>query len=356
MATGRSRAIRVIGPLFLLFFWIIISSIGYWSIEPRYSFADGLYMTIITVTTTGFHEVHALGFYGRVWTMIVLAGGLVLGGVVLTLIGSVIVEGRIRRIFGRRQLQRKIATLSDHVIVCGYGDMGEAVAGELHEAGKSVVIVDANDARTTLAEKNGLLYVLGEATEDSSLEAAGIARASALISLLDSDASNVFVTLSARQLNSKVKIIARAKFAGTQDKLRKAGASRVVCPQTIGATRIADVVLRPALVDFVEMTHQGVELEMDQLEIPEGSWMEGRSLAELALPKRVHATVVAMRRADGRALYSISPDMKLQAGDTLILVGQRGAADAAMKLGLEVKEEEIESPAEQEQSGSPSAE
>lgn len=339
LGRGRNWRARVGLPLVALVGFILISSAGYWLIEPAYSFADGLYMTVITVTTTGFREVHPLGRGGQAWTMFVVAGGLVLGGVVLTSIGSMIIEGQVRRILGRRQLERKIETLSGHVIICGYGRMGELIAEELKRAGRDVVVVDSDPDRTAEAESDGLVYVLGDAEEEEILTQAGIARASTLIAALRNDANNVFVTLTARELNTKLRIVARAQLPTTQDKLIKAGATRVVCPQEIGATRVADVVLRPALVDFVEMAHQGVDLEMDQLEIQEGSGLVGQTLADLALPRRIGATVVAVRRADGETVYRVKPRLTLQAGDVLILVGQRGAADAAAKIGLEAPED-----------------
>ncbi len=295
---------------------------------------DSIYMTLISVTTTGYKEIHELTTAGRIWTIFVILGGIVTGAVVLSLVVAVIVEGQLRRILGRRQLENKISTLSGHTIVCGFGHMGSLVAKDLKAAGTEVVIVDSNPECTTVAEEANLLYVLGNAQEEAALQAAGIEKAAVLVTALSSDAENVFLTLTARQANPKLRIIARAQQAASQQKLLMAGATRVVCPQIIGASRMVDVVIRPAVVDFVEMAHRGLELEMDQLDLTSASPIVGQTLEELALPRKIGAHVVAVRREDGKVVYHPTPDMQLAAGDTLVLVGEKGAAEAVEKLQL----------------------
>ncbi len=302
---------------------------------PRYGFLDALYMTVITVATVGFQEVHPLSGAGRIWTIFVILSGLVTGGVVLSLIAAMVVEGQIRRIFGRRQLQSKIKNLSGHVIVCGCGRMGEQILMELDAAGRNVVVVDSSPERTAVVEALGKLYVLGDAQSEEVLEAAGILRAATVVSALPTDAENLLVTLTARQMNPNVRIITRAVEAATERKLIKAGATRVVCPQIIGVTRMVDIVLRPAVVDFTEAAHKGVDLEMDQIELSDTSELVGKSLGELGLPHRVGVYVVAIRRSDGETIYQPVSDLTLRVGDTLILIGKRGAAEALKGLGLE---------------------
>ena len=229
-------------------------------------------------------------------------------------------------------MERRIESLTRHVIVCGYGRMGQMVAGELGESGAALVVVDTEPGRTAEAEQAGLLYLLGDAQEEDTLRAAGIERAAALVATLPDDATNVFVTLIARGLNESLQIVARAQEAATQDKLIRAGATRVVCPQTIGAGRIADILLRPAMVDFVEMAHKGVDLELDQLTLEADSPMLGQTLRQLALPSRVGAMVVAVRHPDGTALYNPGPEVGLAVGDTVVLIGKRGVASALQQL------------------------
>lgn len=319
------------GVAFLGF--VAFASIGYYVIEGRYTWLDAVYMTVITVTTVGLQEVGGeLSKPGRVWTIFVIVVGVISGAVLLSLIVAALVEGRLRRLFGRRQLEARIANLSGHVIICGFGRMGELAAQGLREAGQTVVVVDNEPQRTARAEEVGMRYLLGDGQEEATLRLAGVERASALVATLPDDATNAFVALTARGLSPSIRIIARAQDAGTRDKLMKAGATRVVCPQSIGAARIVDVLLRPAIVDFVEMAHKGVDLEMDQLTLQAGCPMLGRTLREVSLPSRVGAMVVAIRHPDGTALYNPGPDVSLGMGDTIVLIGRRGVAAAIEHL------------------------
>jgi len=325
--------VRVLLPLLVLLAFLVLSSVGYWIIEARYTLLDAVYMTVITVGTVGYEEVGGgLSGAGRVWSIFVIVVGMVIVAVALGGVVAIVVEGRVRGIFGRRQLQRKISNVSGHVVVCGYGDMGRAVAAKLAAAGRRVVIVDLSPERTALAEEAKLLYVLGDAEEEETLQAAGIERAKALVSTLATDAENVFVTLSARQANRDLHIISRARDAASERKLRRAGANRVVCPQTIGASRMAQVVLRPAVVDFVEMTQTGEGIEVQQLELSEESALVGKRIHELALPGRAGIYIIAMQRAGERSVFQPGAEVRLAAGDRLILIGETGAAELAERI------------------------
>ncbi len=330
---ARALRVRIRAAVSVFLGVMVISAVGYRLIEPGYSWPDSVYMTVIIVSTVGLGELgKSLSGAGRMWTVFVVLCGVTSGAVALSMIVAAIVEGRIRGMLGRRQLERRVANLSGHVIVCGFGRMGQLVADGLREAGEPLVVVDINPEKTAQAERAGMLYLLGDAQEETTLQAAGVERASSLVAALPDDATNVFLTLTARGLSSSLRIIARAQEASTQDKLSKAGATRVVCPQMIGAGRVVDVLLRPAMVDFVEMAHKGVDLEMDQLRLRPGCGMIGRTLRELSLPARVGAMVVAVRHPDGTALYSPGPEVRLKAGDTIILIGKRGVAAAIEKL------------------------
>lgn len=312
--------------------FVLIAATGYWVLEENYSYFDGIYMTIITVATVGYGEVHPLGQAGRIWSIAVILSGAAIAALVLSLFVALVLEGEIRRILGRRHMEKEIAQLNGHVVLCGYGKMGSAVAEELLQRQRRVVVVDNSPERTTAAERLGMLCVLGDAQEESTLKAAGVDKAGVLIACLQDDADNVFLTLTARQANSALKIIARAQQASTEQILRRAGATRVVCPQIIGASRVVDVVTRPAVVDLVEMAHKGVELEMDQLVLTAGSSLTGKTLLELELPRKTGAVVVAIQRADGTPIYQPTSDMVLKPGDTLVLVGKKGAAQKVQQL------------------------
>lgn len=331
------RRYRLAIPLAALVLFVVLASVGYMVIPPRHEALDALYMTVITIGTVGYGYVHEPTAASKAWSIFVIVGGLTISAVTLSLLASLVVEGQLRRILGRRQLERKIAGLSGHVIVCGLGRMGTAVARQLREAGREVVGVDLSPDQTSAAEEGGLLYILGDATNEQTLQAAGVERAETLMACLATDADNVFAALTARGLNGQINIIARAQHEASQDKLLRAGATRVVCPHVIGAGRLADIVLRPAIVDFVEVARRGVELELDELELAPQSRLVGRTLQELELPRRIGVHVVAVRRARGETIYHPTADLRLEAGDVLILIGERGAAKDVEQLQVETE-------------------
>ena len=267
--------------------------------------------------------------------MVVLVSGTALVAMVVSGVVAAFVEGQIREVFGRQQLQQKIDKLKGHVIVCGFGRVGAQVAEKLSEAGRDVVVVDQSPEAIASARDTGLLFVEGDAQEEDVLEKAGVKRAESLVAALTTDAENVFVTLSARSANGELRIITRAQQITSESKLRKAGASRVICPQAIGANRMAQVVLRPAVVDFTELAQTGAELAVDQITIGPHSPLVDKTLRELELPSRFGVHVVAMQRQGGARVYNPTPDIRLAIGDVIILVGRAGAAEAMQELGLE---------------------
>ena len=301
---------------------------------PRYTLTDAVYMTIITISTAGHMEAQPLSAGGRLWTVFVILSGVITAAIFLSLLAAMVVEGQVRRILGRRQLEHKINNLRQHVIVCGYGHMGEMITAELKSAGIDVVVIDKDPERTSLLEGTGLLYVLGDAQDDIVLGSAGLSQASALISALPTDAENVLVVLTARQGNAEISIITRAKQTASERKMLQAGATRVVCPQVMGASRIVNIVLRPAVVDFFEVANKGVDLEMDQIVLDADSELVGKSLKDLELPRRAGVHVAAIRRADGQTVYRPASNVSLEVGDTVILFGQSGAAASLASLRL----------------------
>lgn len=313
-----------------------IATTGYMLLESSYSLLDALYMTVISITTVGYEEVNGpLCDAGRIWTMFVIVVGTALAAIIVSSVVAVFVEGQIREIFGRQQLQQKIAKLKQHVIVCGFGRVGSLVAGQLVNAGREVVVVDETDDAIAEAAEAGLLYVQGDAQEEETLTKAGVERAETLVAALTTDAENVFVTLSARAANAELRIVTRAQQTTSEDKLRKAGATRVICPQAIGANRMAQVVLRPAVVDFTELAQTGAELAVDQITIGPKSPLVDKTLRDLELPSRFGVHIVAMQRQGGARVYHPSPDIRLAVGDVVILVGRAGAAEAMQKLGVD---------------------
>jgi len=320
-------------PLLCLVIFICVSCAGYMFFESDYTWLDSLYMTIITISTVGIKEVgDGLGDAGRIWTMFTIIGGLTLMTILGTQIAAFVVEGQVRGVIRRQQLERKITNLSGHVIICGYGRMGHQIAQNITAAGRNVVIVDRDPERIALAEQAGLFYIQGDAQDDNILEAAGVMRAKVLYAALSSDADNLFVTLSVKQDNPQLLVVTRAQDESSLSKLKRAGADRVICPQVLGANRMSDVLLRPAMVDLVEMAHDGVGVELDQLLVTDGSALVGNTLQRLELPKKCGAHVIAIKHSTGQTSYHPDPEQQLQLGDLLILVGKPGAMDMLQEM------------------------
>ncbi|RME40949.1 MAG: potassium channel protein [Planctomycetota bacterium] len=315
---------------------VLTASAGYMLIESEHvpSFLDALYMTVITVSTVGFGEVFPLSPAGRIWTITTIAFGVATVTYTFSSIVSLLVSGELRSQQVRKRMQKQIDTLRNHVIVVGYGRMGSLVVEELRRRGLPLVVIESDPAKEPQLQNLEVPCLIEDATAEGVLERAGLQRAKGLVLVLPSDADNVYVTLAAHTLFPHVPIIARAELLSTEPKLRRAGADRVICPQVIGATKVANLLTRPSVVDFVEVADQGVDLEIDEYRVPRHSALVGKSLRETGLRERTGATIVAVKRADGQTLVSPDPNAVLQPDDILILVGSAGVSDRLDKLGL----------------------
>jgi voltage-gated potassium channel len=284
------------------------------------SFTDAVYQTVTTVSTVGFRELHEFSTLEQWFTIgvIILGASTVL--YTFTLAVQVVVDGELRNFLGRRFMNREISKLSGHTIVCGWGRVGRAVADDLVEAGHSVVIVDIDADRVARVEYP---TVVGDATLDSTLRAAGIARAKALVAALEGDAENLFVTLSARAIVPDLFIVARARQDESVPKLANAGADRVVNPQELGAARMASFVARPHVAEFVDvvMHERSLEFRMQEFDVPEGSLLAGQTLREADLRKRAGVLILALRRVDGTFTTNPDPDIVIEPHQILIAVG-----------------------------------
>ncbi len=296
----------------------VIGTIGYWLFG--FTLLDAAYQTIINITTVGFRELEDFSDAEKLFTMFVIVFGVgtVLYAFTLTL--QVVVEGELRHFVGRRLMDRRINQMRDHTIVCGWGRVGRAVGDDLAAAGEQVVVVDANEDRV-----RDLPYptVVGDATLDSTLRAAGIERARALIAALEGDAENLFVTLSGRDINPGLFIVARARADDSVPKLEHAGADRVVNPQELGAARMASFVARPHVAEFVDvvMHERSLEFRMQEVVVGGRSPLVGRSLRDLNLRQDRGVLVLALRRSDGTFDTNPHPDTLIEPGQVLIAVG-----------------------------------
>jgi voltage-gated potassium channel len=299
---------------------------GYIVLEPGIPMLDAMYMVLITLSTVGFRETVPMDTAGEIWTMVIILFGIAAVAASFGSLTAMVVEGEVGRLIGSRKLESRISKLDGHAIVCGFGRMGRQVVELLVERKVPIVVVEKELTQSREIEQLNQLYVVGDATEEHILRRAGIARAKYLVAVLAGDADNVFVTLTGREMRPDLYIVARAEQPSSQPKLRRAGANRVISPQSIGAERIANLLTRPHLVDFVDVAAKGVELEMDEFLVSSSSPMAGRSLREIDIRRTANVMVIAIKSGSGETRFNPGADEVLHPDDTLIMIGQAGAA------------------------------
>jgi voltage-gated potassium channel len=290
--------------------------------------SDAIYMTVITLTTVGFREVHELvGFPERVWTMLLAVSGV---AIIFGSIGIVAETIISEAASGRREAKRMadaVSALRDHYIVCGYGRVGSTVARELLHSGERLVIIDINAASLERASRDGHLVVEGDATDDATLRKAGVVVARGLVTTIDSDANNVYVTLSARAINAKLFIVARANAEGSEAKLTQAGANRVVSPYTMAGRRIAELASRPRVADFIDaaLSHGNLSFSLEEVEVDAESPLRGVTVAAL---RAAGVITLAILQQDG-AYEANPPEARaLREGESVIASGSTEALSA----------------------------
>jgi voltage-gated potassium channel len=277
-----------------------------------FTLLDSLYMTVITITTVGFGEVHALSPAGRVFTMLLILGG---GGIVayaLTASVEYVVSGQWRLHWTERRNRKMLDSLSGHVIVCGFGRVGRFVAQDLKAEGQPFVVIEKETERMELTRRFGYLALQGNAANESLLEQAGIRRARGLVAALDSDAENVYIALTARGLNPELFIVARANFEESESKLLRAGANRVLLPYRISGRRMVTMLLHPEVADFLEEVSHcgGMELLLEQVKIGRASRLEGLSLAEAKTRLQLNVSVLAYKDPGSAVHQRPGPDTR----------------------------------------------
>ena len=324
MTTVRSTIGRLRLALAMVLTIFVIGTFGYWAFGLP--FIDAMYMTITTITTVGYRELNGpdITQTEKVFTMTVIVTGVSTVLYTFTLVVQTFVEGQLREFVGRRRMDKQIAGMSGHVIVCGWGRVGRAAAKDITHAGTAVVVVDANAERIADIDAPS---VVGDATLDDTLRAAGIERATALIAALEGDAENLFVTLSSRALNPGLFIVARARQDDSVEKLSRAGADRVVNPQELGAARMASFVVQPNVAEFVDvvMHERSMDFRMREVEIVADSVVCGLSLRDANLRQRAGALVLALRGDDGTFTTNPEPDVILHPHNIIVAVGTEEA-------------------------------
>ena len=308
---------------------MVAGTVGY--IVLGFGFLDALYQTVTTVTTVGFREVQPLTTAGKVFTIVLIVVGVGTALYTLGVIIETLLEGQLPEVFGRRRMERKISGMRDHVVVCGWGRVGKAIARDLAAMGTATVVVDQDPIRL---ENSSLPTVLGDATDDDVLDRTGVRSARALVAALDTDAGNLFVTLSARALRPDLFIVARVRLEENTDKLQRAGADRVVNPQSIGGARMAAFVLQPHVTEFVDvvMHDRGIEFRLEEIPVPERSPIEGCSIRDAHIRDRTGALVLALRDQRGRFTTNPAPETVIHAGQVIIAIGTPGDLDTLERL------------------------
>jgi voltage-gated potassium channel len=291
-----------------------IGTVGY-RLTERWSWFDSLYVAVITLTSLGAGDKHALTLPGRVLTIVLALGGASTIAVAATELLGMIITGELHDHLGKWRMGKRIDALEEHVIVCGYGNVGQHVCSDLVEAGVPVVVIDRRPAALEAAREAGGHVLLGDATADATLKGAGIDRARALVAVAGVDADNVLITVTARLLRPLMTIVASVEDDATVPKLVRAGATRTASPAAIAGGRMAQAVLRPAMIDG--------ELEMEEQLVDEGSALDGKTVGTSGLRGRRGHILVAIKRRDGRLAFDPEDDAPVDAGDTLITLSRR---------------------------------
>ncbi|WP_018151220.1 potassium channel family protein [Leeia oryzae] len=323
----------------LLFALVLGGAAGYMLLE-HWSFFDSLYMTIITLATIGYGETHPLDTVGKIFTMILILFGS--GIMVYSVTGFItsLLEGDLRKALRKMTMERAISDLSDHIIVCGNSQTGQYAIAELLKARQKFVVIDMDPLRLEKLESPNVYCIQGDATHEDTLRQAGIERAAGLISTLHHDADNLFVVLTARDLNPKLRIIAKAVEESSLKKLRQVGADSVVMPNFIGGLRMVSEMVRPSVVTFLDMMLGVAErsVRVEELQIPSGSPVIGKTLGDLHILHEPDVSLVAVLPANGSG-HRFNPPAQtaLAALDTLILIGDaERIASLNKRLGIRV--------------------
>jgi len=294
---------------------------------------DAFYMTVTTVVTVGFGEIHPLSTAGRMFTVALIFSGVGTAFYTATLVATIIVEGGLQRRLARRRAARMLEHIKDHFIVCGYGRIGSIIAAELHQQGVPVAVIERDPERVRQAIDRGWLALEADASREEVLAKAGIHRARGLITAVGTDAENVFTVLTARVMRPDLFIIARVESDDAEHKLRRAGADRVISPYQIGATQMVQTALRPAVVDFFHLatSSERLDLSMEQVHINDDSPLVNQSIVDAGIRQKFGVIVVGIKRAGGGMDFNPPPDAVMRPGDELVVLGRTDSVKALEK-------------------------
>jgi voltage-gated potassium channel len=325
MKPVRRRLLRIAVAILLT---IAVGTAGFTLVE-HWTLFDSFYMTLITITTVGYQEVHPLSHAGRIFNSFLIFFGVSVMFFAIGGMTQIIIELELNQYFGKRRIRTMIENLSKHYIVCGYGRVGRGAAAALRNSGAAFVVIDKDEDKVEKAIHDGMLAVLADANSDDTLRDVGIMRATGLIATLATDADNLFLVISARTLNPELKISARVAEMTSEDKFRRAGAEFVFAPYDMTGNRMAEALIRPHVYQFIDFTTRpsgiGLDVSLEQVTVPGSSDLVGQSLRDLQMRRELGIIVLAIRKPDGNMLFNPPADAEIAGGDCLIVLGEQNS-------------------------------
>ena len=310
--------------IFVLAGTIVFGTVGLHVVEGMPLF-DAFYMTIITISTVGFSEIKPLSLLGRVLTIFIIVSGITVGAYAIGTLLRMFIEGELSKIFGRRKLEKNISAMKGHFIICGFGRIGSIICRELKEENISFIVIEEDPSKNTELEAQGYLYINMDATSEEALSKAGIMNAKGIVTAVRSDANNVFITLTAKGLQPDIFVLSRASDVKNEAKLIKAGASRVVSPYLLGGRRMAEVLKRPTVVDFIDVAtaNRHLGLVIEEARVGEKSSLAGKNLIDSRLRQNYGVIIVAIKKASDRMVFNPVPSETLEVGDVIVVIGKK---------------------------------
>ena len=324
---------RILLILGLLCITVAIGTTGFVLIE-HYSWFDAFYLTLSTITTIGYPEPRPLSHAGKMFNSILIVFGVSAVFLAFGAMTQAIIEFELQGRFGERRKKKMIHQLHDHFIVCGYGRVGRNASLEFQRTGAPFLVIDRNEQRAAKAESAGMLAIVADATQDDCLRDAGVLRAKGLIAALPSDAENLFIILSAKTLNPRLNVVTRASEEEAGEKLRRAGADTVLTPFSMAGRQLADVLLRPQVVEFMDFARSniGTGVVMEQVRVTPRAEVTAKTFVELQELRRSGVIVLAIRKQDGGTTFNPPPEFAISAGDVLIVMGERANLQKLEKI------------------------
>ncbi len=307
----------------LLILIFVVGTVGYHILEG-WPFLEALYATVVTLGTVGYGDFYPKSNEGRIFAIFLIIFGVGTMAYTFAMIMESFMEGRLKKILGRGKLKKQISKMRNHYIICGCGKIGYLICKELSGEGLDFIVIDNNEKLIQRVEDEGFVYVNGSATDDQTLVEAGVERARGIVSTLPTDADNLYVVLAARELNPDVYIVARFEDEASERRLMKAGANRVISPYKVGGSRMTLALLRPAMLDFVEITTgtQRLSLRMEEVHVGGSSYVIGKSLADSGLRREYDLIIVAVHKESGTMVFNPAALYVIEKGDNLIAIGE----------------------------------